>query len=157
MPPGMFPHDQAVPANANGLRGHDLVGDLFLEDSVLMDARLMCKGVVAHDGLIDGDGDPGNLGQQAGGGIDLLSDHMGVHTKQSFSCLKGHHHFFQRGIARAFSNTVDRALHLPGPIRHGSQRVGHRQPQIVMTMGAPGDLIRALRMVYEVTHQRAKL
>ena len=118
-----------------------------------MDARLMGKGVVPHDGFIDGDGNPSNLGQQTRGGIDLLGDHIGFHAKQVFSCLKGHHHFFQRSIAGPFSDTVNRALYLPGPIRHGSQRVCHRQSEIVMTVRTPGHLIRAFRVVDEITHQ----
>ena len=52
---GMFSHDQPVAGNADGFRRHDLIGQFVLEHAVLVNAGFMRKGIVADDGLVDGD------------------------------------------------------------------------------------------------------
>src|SRR5205809_866206 len=51
-PARVLAHDELVGGPADVFRLHDLVGELFLEHTVLVDARLVGEGVLAHDGLV---------------------------------------------------------------------------------------------------------
>ena len=72
--PGVLAENQPVAGQPDRFRSHDLVGCLVLEHAVLMDARLVRKGIVADDRLVDRDRNAGDLRQQAAGRVDLLGD-----------------------------------------------------------------------------------
>jgi hypothetical protein len=97
------------------------------------------------------------LGDHPAGWIDLLADDVGFQTKEILARLERHHHLFQRGIPGSFTNTVNRALHLPRPVGNGGERIGHRQTEIVVAMGTPCDISAALCVLGKVANQRAKL
>src|SRR5439155_1352577 len=56
---------QAVRVEADRLGPHDLVVETVLQHAVLVDTGLVREGVVAHDRLVDRDGDAGDLREQA--------------------------------------------------------------------------------------------
>ena len=45
-----------------------------------------------------------------------------------------HHDLLERGVAGPLAETVDRALDLPGAGRHAGQRVGDREPEVVVAV-----------------------
>jgi len=126
-------NDMAV-ADPDGLGRHDLVGDFLLDQAVLMDAGFVRERVGADNGLVRLHGNAGNLRQQARGFINLVCFDVGVQAKPVFARGQRHDDFFHRRVSGPFPDAVDRALHLPGARADGGERVGHRQPQIVVAM-----------------------
>jgi len=57
--------------------------------------------------------------------------------------LQRHHHFFERGVAGALANAVDRAFDLPRACPHAGQRVRNRHAQIVVTVGRDNHILGA--------------
>jgi len=68
-----------------------------------------------------------------------------------------HHHLLECGIAGALAKAVDRAFDLAGAAVQSSQRVGDRQPEIVMAMGREDDLVGAGDAIAQHRDQRAEL
>ena len=64
-----------------------------------------------------------------------------------------HHHLFQRAIARALADAVDRAFDLPGAAANRGQAVGDRHAEIVMAMGRKDDVTFAADVRGEVAEQ----
>jgi hypothetical protein len=67
-----------------------------------------------------------------------------VKGMMSWRTLHGHHDLFQRGVARALAQTVDRAFDLPRAARHGGQAVGRRHAEVVVAMGGEDHVLAAL-------------
>src|SRR5262249_48385483 len=61
--------------------------------------------------------------------------------KLSLANTQGHYDLFERGVARAFPDSIDRALYLPRSRLDCGQRVCHREPQIVVAMNRDGNLL----------------
>src|ERR1041384_7991797 len=59
----------------------------------------------------------------------LERETIGAHVQR-------HHDLFERRVARAFADAVDRALDLSRPRFNGGQTVCHRETEIVMTVNA---------------------
>ena len=55
---------------ADVLGTHDLVGGPLLEHAVLVDARLVCEGVLADDRLVPLDFHPRDIGDEVAGGVE---------------------------------------------------------------------------------------
>jgi hypothetical protein len=54
--------------------------------------------------------------------------------------VEQHHDLLQRGVAGALADAVDRALHLPGTGGQAGERVGDRQPEIVVAVDGQHDV-----------------
>ena len=67
-PAAVLAQHQVAHREADVLGPHDLVGGAFLEHAVLVDARLVGEGVLAHDGLVPLHLDAGDVGHQPAGG-----------------------------------------------------------------------------------------
>ena len=106
----------------------------MLEHTVLMDAGFVGEGVGADDGLVGLHREAGDVGHQPRSRDDLSRVDIRRQLKNVAAGAHRHHDFFQRGVAGPLAQTVDGAFHLPRPGQHRRQRVGHRQPQVVMTM-----------------------
>ena len=55
--------------------------------------------------------------------------------------VEGHHDFFERGVAGAFADPVDRALDLARAAVDGRDRVRDGQTEVVVAMGAEHHLV----------------
>ena len=77
----MLSHYQPIAGDPDRFRGHDLIGEFLLENSVLMDARLMGEGIIPYDRFIDRNGNTGDLRNQPGRGIDLFAHDVGIHAE----------------------------------------------------------------------------
>src|SRR5699024_7516889 len=67
-----------------------------------------------------------------------------------------HDNLFEGCIARAFSNSVDRALNLLGTIADGHQRVSYCYAQIIMTMNAYCSLVNVGHVFTDIANQLPK-
>ena len=106
----------------------------MLEHAVLMNSRLVCEGIFSDDGLIPRDRHAGNAGHQPRGRVQALRVDVRFGIEERFARPQGHDDFFERAIARAFADTVDRALDLSSARDHRRQAVGDRHPEIVVTV-----------------------
>ena len=136
---GVLPQHQVVIVDADGLRGHNLVGEGVFQHPVLVDARLVVKGVAAHHRLVGGYLLADNGGDQAAGAVNLSEVDAGLGLVQLASGIQGHDDLLQGNVAGPLPNAIDSALHLVGPGPNGRQGVGYRHPQIVVAMDRKGD------------------
>src|SRR5438309_587667 len=133
-PARVLAHDELVGGPADVFRLHDLVGELFLEHAVLVDARLVGEGVLAHDGLVGLHVHARNGGEEARALEDLLRAHLGVDLEEVLACLERHHDLLEGGLARPLPDAVGGALDLPRPRPDGREGVGHGLAQVVVTV-----------------------
>ena len=108
-----------------------------------MDPRLVSKGVAADDRLVRLDGVAGQARDQAAGARELGCLNSGVQAVEVGGAGgQQHHELFERGIAGALSNPVDRALHLPRACEHASERVCHGETKVVMAVGRKNHIFK---------------
>ena len=63
---------------------------------------------------------------------------------------QGHHNLFERGVAGAFADAVDRHLGLPGAVQDAAQRIGRSHAQVVVAMGGDDRPVDVRDMIDEV-------
>jgi len=81
-----------------------------------MDTGLVGKGVGTHDSLVALDFHAGNFGDQTRRAINLACVDARFQTIKILTRVEIHDDLLQRGIAGAFADAVDGALHLAGTI-----------------------------------------
>jgi hypothetical protein len=126
--------------DAHTLGGHDLVGGRVREDAVLMDAALVREGVGAHDRLVGLHEDARVGGHHLRRAHDLPRVDVAVHREVLRARPEGHDHLLERRVACALAEGIERDLNLPRTALHRRQRVGRREPQVVVTMRRPDDV-----------------
>ena len=84
----------------------------MLEHSVLMNARLVGKGVLADDRLVVLDRKIRDVGNELGGPRQHLGIDPGGEGHGVAAYFQRHDDFFQRGVAGALTDAVDRAFDL---------------------------------------------
>ena len=97
--PRVFPEDDMGVGNPNRLRGHDLVGDLLLDQAVLVNPGLMGKGVCPDDRLVRLDVDARDLCQQSRGLVDILGPDSRPEIEKVLSGLDRHHDLFHGAVS----------------------------------------------------------
>jgi len=131
-----------MPTQTNGFRvlsdifrAHDFVGLTVLEDTVLMDARLVGECIFSNDGLVrlyhksgERRHHPGSLGQQLGINACVKPEVGTAHVQR-------HDHFFQGCIAGSLPDSIDRAFDLAGSSLNTGQRIPDREAQVIVAMG----------------------
>src|SRR5215203_2260897 len=114
--------------------GHDLEGAPVLEHAILVDARLVQKGVAPHDGLVRGDlvaRDVGDHAARVGELAGLDADPCAVVVRARG---ERHHDLLQRGIPCPLTDAVDSYLDLAGPDLDPCERVGDGHPEVVVAV-----------------------
>ncbi len=147
---GVLAHHQPAPGPADRLGGHDLVGRALLQHAVLVDAGLVREGVGAHDRLVRRHNDPGVAADQRADPAErLTADAAPIGAVVVAARAQRHHDLLQRGVAGPLAEAVDRHLDLPRARADCRDRVGGRQPEVVVVVAtvdhAAGQLRRALR------------
>ena len=71
--------------------------------------------------------------------------------------LQRHHDFFERAVAGALADAVDRAFDLPRAGDDGRQAVGHRHAEIVVAVHRQADLVDAAHVLAQVAEQLGEL
>ena len=131
-----------VSGDPDRLGGHDLIGDLLLDQAVLVDARLVGEGVGPDDRLVRLDRDARDLRQEPRGLVDVLGLDPRMEAEEVLPGLDGHDDLLHRAIPGPLADPVDRALHLARPVLHGGQGIGGGEPQIVVAVDRNDRLAR---------------
>ena len=159
--PGVLAHHQARRGPADRFGRHDLVGRTLLDHAILMDAGLVREGVDADDRLVRRDRDAGAAADQRTGRADPLGADAGLVARVVVAPrAEGHHDLFERGVARALADAVDRDLDLPHARLDRGDRVGGRHAEVVVVVGAVDDLVGVRQALPDVLahggeHRRA--
>ena len=82
---------------------HDLVGGALLQHPVLVDARFVSEGILAHDRLVGLHDMPGEARDHAAGAGDLGGDDVARPLQDVAPRDQGHGHLFQGGVAGPFA------------------------------------------------------
>ena len=102
----------------------------------------MRESVFSHNGFVALHKEAGQTADQFATGLDMLGFDSCIHVaKKIFSSSDSHDHFFHGGVSGPFTNAVDSAFHLPCPRLYRRQRVGNREPEIVMAMHTDNGLV----------------
>jgi O-acetyl-ADP-ribose deacetylase (regulator of RNase III) len=68
-----------------------------------------------------------------------------------------HHDLFERGVAGALAEAVDRALDLARAGQHRGERVGHGQAEVVVAMHRPHHLVGVGHALDQLAHGGGEL
>ena len=112
-----------------------------------MDAGFVAEGVLPDDGLVGLHHDARQRADQPRDRGDLRRVHPCLGPVEVLADLQAHDDLFERGVARALADAVDRAFDLIGAVCDRGERVGNRQPQVVVAVHAHarlGDVGHAL-------------
>src|SRR5215210_6432549 len=113
---------------------HDLERPPVLEHAVLVDARLVQKGVAPHDGLVRGDLIARDVGDHAARVGELAGFDADTGAVEVRSRGERHHDLLQRGISGPLPDAVYGHLDLAGPDLDPCERVGDGHPQVVVAV-----------------------
>ena len=130
----MFAQNNMGIADADRLGRHDLIGDFFLDQAVLVDAGFVRKRVGANDGFIRLHRDAGDLGQQARRFVNFFCLDPGVKSVQIPARRQRHDNFFHRCVAGPLADPVDCAFHLPRAVADCGKRIGDGQAEIIVAV-----------------------
>ena len=102
----------------------------------------MGKGIGPHHGLVGLHRKTRGLAHHAAGGQDVSGIDGAIQAKVVAPGFDGHHHLFQRAIARPLAQTVDGALDLARTTNFDpGQGVGHRHAQIIVAVHRPNSFV----------------
>src|SRR5215218_1816483 len=122
------------PFQAYVLFGHDLEGPPVLEHAVLVDARLVQKGVAPHYGLVRGDLVARDVRDHAARVGELAGIDADLGRVEVRACGERHHDLLQRGVSGPLPDAVDGHLDLAGPDLDPRERVCDGHPQVVVAV-----------------------
>ncbi len=103
----------------------------------------MREGILTHNGLVVLDRERGHGRDEPGGAHDHGRVDAGPVGHDIVAGSDRHHDLFQRRVACAFAEAVDRAFDLACACLHTGEAVGDGQPQIVMAVGREHDPVSA--------------
>src|SRR5215203_693717 len=129
------------PFQADIFFGHDLEGPPVLEHTVLVDARLVQKGVASHDGLVRRDLVARDVGDHAARVGELAGLDADIDAVEIGACGECHDDLLERGVPGPLPDAVDGDLDLAGPDLDACERVGDGHAEVVMTMHREDALI----------------
>src|SRR5215203_5063995 len=114
--------------------GHDLERPPVLEHAVLVDARLVQKGVALDDGLVRGNLVARYVGDHAARVRELAGLDADLCAVEVRARGERHHDLLQRGIPCPLPYAVDGHLDLAGPDLDPCERVGDGHPEVVVAV-----------------------
>src|SRR5713101_5302161 len=119
----------------------DVVARPILQDAVLLHRCCVSEGVGADHRLVGLDGGASQLGNQARGAGDLGRVDAGLEAETRLADAQQHHDLFERGVAGALPDAVDRALNPPGAGHDPGLGVGGRKAQVVVAVNRKDDAV----------------
>src|SRR5258708_8979304 len=99
-----------------------------------MDPSLVREGIASGNGFVGLHRDSGDLAQQLAGREKLLADYTSVVRIAIGTDPHCHHNLFERSVAGAFADSVDRALHLPRTGSDCGQRITNSQAENIVAV-----------------------
>ena len=127
----------------------DFIGLHIFEHAVLVDAARMGESVAPHDGLVGLHGHVHQARHQARCGANLRRVDVGVDA-HALVAFEYHGYLFERRVAGALTDAVDRHLHLPRPVEHTLQGVGRGHAQVVVAVGGEHSLVYPVHVLHQV-------
>ena len=121
-----------------------------------MNSRRVGEGVASDDRLVRLNGHIHQARHQMRGFGDQLRIDPRVDIDFAVTAQR-HHHLFERGVAGAFADAVDRHLGLSGAVENSAQRIGRGHSQIVVAVGGDNGLVDVGNVVHEIFDFRAVL
>src|SRR5215217_7340185 len=122
------------PFEADVFLRHDLERPPVLEHAVLVDARLVQKGVATDDGLVRGNLVACDVGDHAACVGELAGLDADIGPVEVRARGERHYNLLQRGVPGSLSDAVDGHLNLAGPDLDPCERVGDGHPEVVMAV-----------------------
>ena len=135
------------------LRIDDLVGLAVFQYAVLVDARRVGEGIAADDRLVGLHGHVHQARHQVRGLGDELCIDIGV-DGELLVAAQGHDDLFERSVAGAFADAVDRYFGLPCTVEDAAQRIGRSHAQVVVAVGRDDRLVDVGDVVDQVFYLR---
>ena len=142
---------------ADVLGVHNLVRAAILEHPVLVDARLVGKGVLADNRLVPRHHQAGDVREFAAGRHEELRLDAGRDAVNIGARSQGHDDFFERRVAGPLADPVDRHLDLPGAGANAGEAVRDGQTQIVVRVRRENNLVGPFDVGANAGDQRAVL
>src|SRR5215212_10272113 len=137
----VFAEEDVRPFQADVFLGHDLEGPPVLEHAVLVDARLVQKGVTPDDGLVRRNLVARDVGDHAARVGELAGLDADIDAVEIGACGECHDDLLERGVPGPLPDAVDGDLDLAGPDLDACERVGDGYADVVMTMHREDALI----------------
>src|SRR5581483_1851392 len=124
---------------------------------VLVNAGLVRECIAANNRFVRLHRDAGDLLEQLARGIKFLAGDRCLIGISIRTHSQRHHNFFERSVAGAFTNAVDRTFHLPRAIRNCDQGVGNGEPKVIMAMSGNRCFLNSTHPLANVTDQVTEL
>src|SRR5260370_16420873 len=93
MPAAVLPEHELAFGNSDHVRVDYLVGGALLQEAVLVDARFMREGVLAHQRFVGLRPEGNGLRQKLAGGVDLLRHDLGFKRQAAVAGFLNPPHF----------------------------------------------------------------
>ena len=118
---GVLAQHQMRLGHAHQRGSHDLVAERVGQHTVLMNAGLVRKSVVAHDCLVGRRAKGDDLAQHLAAGIELAQIDAGGDAEAVAAHIERSGNLFQSRIAGSLADAVDGALHLACAVMNRGQ------------------------------------
>ena len=122
-----------------------------------MDTRTVCKGIGSHNGLVGRNDNTHEAADQTARIYDLARHDIRIEIEIIPARLDGHDHFFERGIARAFTQSIDSTFDLTRTISESFERIDGRHAQIVVAVDTDNGPIDIGHFLANIADNAAKL
>ena len=142
MAAGVLAQHQRGLFQADHFGPHDLVGRGVLQHAVLVDAALVRERIPADDGLVVLHRERCRRRHHLRGAGQLRSVDLVPVGEFVVTHVDRHHDLFERSVAGALADAVDRALDLTRTADHAGQRIRHGHAEVVMAMHREHGLVR---------------
>ena len=113
----------------------------MLEHSILMNARLMGKGIRTDNRLVRLDNHAGVIADEFADARNLCGINARFQLEDGMAGLQRHHHFFERCIAVPFTDAIDGHFRLTRACANAGQSIGRCHSEIVMAMNRDRDAV----------------
>src|SRR5689334_20229260 len=130
----MLAEHERIRRHTNRLRRHDLVAKRIIDYAVLVNPSLMRESVATDDCFIRLHVEADDARKQLARRVKLLRLDTRFERQTIGAYVQRHHDLFERRVARALTDAIDRALDLPRARFNRRESVRHREAEIVMTV-----------------------
>ena len=129
----------------------------IFEHPILVDTRTMCKCIGPHNGLVGWNDNTHEAADQTARIYDFARIDIRIEIEVIPTRFNGHDHFLERGIARAFTQSIDGAFDLTRAVSQSFESIDGRHPQIVVAMDTDNGLIDIGHFLANIANNAAKL
>ena len=107
----------------------------------------MQEGIAADDGFVGWDRHVRRLADETAAAVDFAGVDARFALQRVLTRFDAHDHFFERGIAGAFADAVQRHFDLACALVYSCEAVGHSEAEVVVAVNAEDCLVRIWRTI----------